>query len=82
MADYSPEAKLRHAQFASALVWIRHCVETVNDEDQAERFYRDLEEQCTRLVPKFRKGNALSQLLAKNRLSKKTVPVVHSATES
>lgn len=64
------EESILQANFKAAMVHLRHCVASVTTESQAEYFYRDLEQECHRLVPKFRKGNQLSQLLAENRLPK------------
>lgn len=75
----SEEAFLQ-ATFKSALVMIRHCVDTVESESQAEFMYRELDQQSHKLTPKFRKGNALSSMLAKNRLAKDDQSVIHSAS--
>lgn len=74
------EETLLQAQFKSALVLIRHAVETVESEKQAEFFFRELDQEVHKLVPKFRKGNDLSQRLAKNRLLKPALLVLDSQT--
>ncbi len=81
MPDRSPESKLSRAQFASAMVWIRHVVDSGLDEKDAEFFFRELNTECRKLVLKFRKGNELSKMLHQNSLARQADTGIQSAAE-
>lgn len=80
----TPEDSVALALFKAGSALIRsateHAASETGDEKQAEFFYRELEQECNKLVPKFRRGNGLSSLLAKKRLPVSRETVVDSAS--
>lgn len=68
MSERTPEDVLLITQYKSSAIWLRHVVATVTNEKDAEMIFRDLNQMCRLLVPKFRKGNGLSRMLSENSL--------------
>lgn len=68
----TPEDSVSRALFKAGIALVReaaeHAASESGDEKQAEFFHRELDKECRKLVPKFRRGNGLSQLLSKNPL--------------